>query len=326
MGARVSYAGKQYTPNENESVLDCLLRGGLSIPHSCKAGVCQTCIMKLVAGDVPEKSQEGLKSSFKQQKFFLSCQCHLDADITVQLPSEAEISVKAAIIEKNLLNHNVMRLRLQLADEFECRAGQYIGLSNSENVIRSYSIANLPDKDGYIELHIRIIPNGKMSKWLQEFAKIGDEVSVRGSMGDCFYIAESANDYPIILAGTGTGLAPLCGIIMDALGQGHKGEITLYHGVLKVQDLYYVDELKNLAAKHDNFTYITCLLNGEEGEFYRLGNIEDIVVAGLPENKKNTRIYLCGASDFVNSLKIKTFLAGISNTNIHSDAFLPSKE
>lgn len=322
---QVLYLGKSYTLEEGESVLDCLLRCGVSAPHSCKAGICQTCMMKLADGKIPEKARGGLKPSLKQLGFFLACQCVPEMDITVQLPNEAEVSVKVSIIDKQNLNHNVLRLRLRTDEMFVCMAGQYIVLTNHCGVSRNYSIANLPEKDGYIELHIRIIPDGKMSMWLLEHAKIGDEVTLRGAMGDCFYLAEANIDYPIILVGTGTGLAPLYGIIRDALGQGHCGSITLYHGALKMQDLYYVDELNKLANKNSNFTYIPCVLNGEEGQFYRLGNIENIVMSDLPDDKNNIRLYLCGAQDMVNSMQVKAFLAGVSPNNIHLDAFLPSK-
>lgn len=323
---QIFYAGGRCPLEIGESVLDCLLRTGNNIPHSCKAGVCQTCLMKMVDGKIPAKAQEGLKSSFKEQSFFLACQCYPDGDIDVQLPDEAVVSTKATIIEKSFLNHTVLYLRLRLDAVLECRAGQYVNLINPDGVSRSYSIANVLANDGYIELHIRIIPNGKMSLWLQQHAKVGDEVTVRGAMGDCFYITESDNNYPIILAGTGTGLAPLYGIITDALKHEHNGKIMLYHGGLKPQDLYYVEELKKLNAEHNNFTYIPCVLNGDEGKFYRVGNIEDIVISALPEDKNNVRLYLCGAPDMVNSLRVKAFLAGVSPDNIHLDEFLPSSK
>lgn len=323
---QVLYDNKQYSVNKNETVLDCLLRAGQSIPHSCKAGSCQSCMLKMVEGNIPEIAQQGLKPSFKQQKLFLSCQCHPVADISVQLPNEAGLIVKAKIIEKMLLSSNVLKVRLQLMDDFEYQAGQYITITNSEQVVRCYSIANQTKKDRNIDLHVRLIPDGKMSSWLQDVAQLGDEVKVRGPAGDCFYITDAGKDYPILLTGTGTGLSPLYGILLDALGNGHTGDITLYHGALKEADLYFIGELNKIAAKYSNFKYVPCVLRGEEGSFYKTGNIEDIVMAEIPDDKNKMKAYLCGAPELVNSLKIKIFLSGVSNNNIHSDAFLPSKE
>jgi len=65
-------------------------------------------------------------------------------------------------------------------------------------------------------------------------------------------------------------------------------------------------------------------MNGAPERFYRSGNIQDIVLAALPPSKAGLRLYLCGAPEFVTSLRRKAFLAGIGSSFIFADAFLPS--
>ena len=219
-----------------------------------------------------------------------------------------------------------MCLRLLPSIIFEYHAGQYVTITNSDDVIRSYSISNHLNIDGYIELHIRLIPNGKMSLWLRDRAKLDDEMVLRGPAGNCFYVKEANGDYPIILAGTGTGLAPLYGILVDALEQDHHGEITLYHGALKAEDLYFIEELKKLTDVFDNFHYFPCVLKGEKGAFYQLGNLEDIVMNKVKAHIADARLYLCGVPELVNSIKTKAFIAGVVPSHIYSDAFYPAKE
>lgn len=325
MEAFVLYNGNRYALDEDENVLDCLLRNGQEIPHSCKVGVCQSCIMKSVDGKVTARAQYGLKDSLRRQDFFLSCQYYPESDVSVQLPNEAGLSVEAMISEIFYLSKSVVCVRLVPDSVFDCHPGQYITMSNG-GVIRSYSIANNSKKDGYMELHVRLLPNGKMSTWLAENARAGDKVIIRGPAGDCFYTGGENNTYPILLAGTGTGLAPLYGILVDALGQGHKGEINLYHGALCEEDLYFIDELKKIAAMHNNFHYMPCVLNGANDMFYRIGNLENIVLDKVREQVKNVRLYLCGAPEMVNSIKTKAFISGVSSKLIYSDAFLPGKD
>ena len=57
------------------------------------------------------------------------------------------------VIEKELLNSNIVRLRLKRETEFDYRAGQFINLHRSDELIRSYSIASLPEA-GCLELHV----------------------------------------------------------------------------------------------------------------------------------------------------------------------------
>jgi len=325
MPAHIAFEGADYAVEGGESVLDCLSRHGVAVPHSCKSGVCQSCLMQATDGAVPEAAQKGLKPTHKKQNLFLACQCAPDGDMHVRLPDGAGLDVPAVIVGNDLLNHNVMRLDLEPQTLFACEPGQFLTLLNSEGTARSYSVANDPARDGRIELHIRLLQNGLMSGYLKERATPGTPVTLRGPAGSCFYVREDGDAYPIVLAGTGTGLAPLYGIVRQALAHNHIGPVTLFHGALREADLYLVDELQELAARHANFRYQPCVLNGEPERFYATGNIEDIVMAALPADKAATRLFLCGAPEMVNALKRKAFLHGLASKHIFVDAFLPSK-
>ena len=52
-----------------------------------------------------------------------------------------------------------------------------------------------------------------------------------------------------MLAGAGTGLAPLYGIARDALAQGHTGPVWLFHGGVDLRGLYLAEELKALRPR-----------------------------------------------------------------------------
>lgn len=241
----------------------------------------------------------------------------------VQLPDSGGVDVPVRISGKRMLNHNVMLVDLSSELLFTCEPGQFITLINSEGTARSYSVANNPTIEGHIELHVRLIANGMMSQFLTK-AEVGSAMIVRGPAGNCFYVGGDDQDYPIVLAGTGTGLAPLYGIVREALAKGHKGPIQLFHGALRDADLYLVEELQALEHMHKGFRYIPCVLGGEAGRFYQCGHIEEIVTASVTGDKSVFRLFLCGAPDFVKSLRKKAFLAGIRSSHIFADAFLPS--
>ncbi len=126
---------------------------------------------------------------------------------------------------------------------------------NPEGCRRSYSIANIPEEDGYIELHIKLIPKGCMSNWIKNAAHPGSKVHLQGPMGACFYVNPKHECFPLVLAGTGTGLAPLAAIVRVAIRQRHQGDITLIHGGVCAEDLYLDAELTRLAGQHEQLTY-----------------------------------------------------------------------
>jgi NAD(P)H-flavin reductase/ferredoxin len=324
MTARISYDDRLLETKENESVLDCLSRYGIGIPHSCRSGVCQSCLMQLAGGEMKPEAQKALKPTLQKQNLFLACQFKPTADVAVKLPDSAGLDYVATVTGKRMLNHNVLQLFLTTDVPFPCEPGQYLTLINGAGVARSYSIANDPARDRRIELHIRLLNGGLMSEFLRVRVE-GDKLTVRGPAGSCFYVPEPESAYPLVLAGTGTGLAPLYGIAAQALRLGHQGPVQLFHGALRDEDLYLVEELQSLGQAYPNFTYEPCVLHGESGRFYRAGNIEEYVLKALAPDRTRTRVFLCGAAELVNTLKRKTFLSGVASKHIFADPFLPSR-
>jgi NAD(P)H-flavin reductase/ferredoxin len=315
----IEFEGNSYALVEKESVLDALLRNGVKAAHSCKAGSCGSCLMRAAEGQVPARSQAGLKDSWKAQGYFLACVCHPEADLTLT-PVGQDAQLGATITSLELLSPDVLRARVHCDAPISFRAGQYVTIMR-EGLARSYSIASLPE-EGELELHVRRIAGGRMSGWLHDHARVGERVSVLGPSGECFYVP-GKEDQPILLVGTGTGLAPLYGILRDALHHGHRGPIHLFHGALHQGGLYLVDELRRLVHRHSQIEYTPAVLNGSESEGMAVGSIDQVVLKRFPK-LSGWRGYICGDPAIVKLLKKKLFLSGMASRDIYSDAFLPA--
>ncbi|WP_257450988.1 2Fe-2S iron-sulfur cluster-binding protein [Archangium lipolyticum] len=317
---RVKHEGQWYGLDEGESVLDGLLRGGVAVPHSCRAGACQSCLMRAERGDVPAKAQVGLKETLKAQGYFLACACRPDSELEVA-SAGADLRVSARIASLERLSDSVLCVRLRPEGGFEYRAGQYVSLLRADGLARSYSLASQPHEDT-LELHVRRISGGRMSGWLFDEARPGDPVELQGPAGECFYVP-GRPEQPLLLAGSGTGLAPLYGIVRDALAQGHTGPIWLFHGAVDASGLYLVDELRALQSRHPQLQYRPCVLRGPERVGVSVGALDALIKDACPR-PAGWRAWLCGNPDLVLSLRKKLFLAGLSLKEIHADAFLPS--
>jgi NAD(P)H-flavin reductase/ferredoxin len=316
----ITWEGCQYSLAENESVLDALLRNGVKAAHSCKAGSCGSCLLRATEGPVPPRSQNGLKDSWKAQGYFLACVCHPEADLAIsEVGTDAQLG--ATISGLDLLSKDVMRVRLHTDEALGFRPGQFVTVVREGGVSRSYSIASLPE-ESCLELHVRKIAGGLMSSWLHEEARVGERVSVLGPSGECFYVP-GHEDQPLLLAGTGTGLAPLYGILRDALRHGHRGPIHLFHGALHKGGLYLVDELRRLANVHSHVEYTPTVLNGSEGGEVEVGALDQVVLRRFPK-LSGWRGYVCGDPALVQLLRKKLFLSGMASRDIYADAFLPS--
>lgn len=303
-----------------QSVLEGLERCGAAIPSSCRAGACQTCMLEATAGQVPAAAQAGLKDTWKQRGYFLSCVCRPDENLEVRSIGAAE-DVPAEVVAVDRLSPTVTRLRLRSARPFAYEPGQFVTLIREDGLARSYSLASLVD-EGFLELHVRRLDGGRMSTWVHESVTPGERVVLRGPLGECFYTPGAA-ERPLLLVGTGTGLAPLWGIAREALRQGHGGPITLMHGALDPTGLYLRDDLVAVAAQHEAFTYVPCVVRGG-GPGLQEGAIDALARARIAElpAPAQARAYLCGDPDIVARLKRVFFLAGMSIQNIFCDAFV----
>ncbi|QRK10203.1 2Fe-2S iron-sulfur cluster binding domain-containing protein [Archangium violaceum] len=318
--ARVKHEGQWYGLDEGESVLDGLLRRGVEVPHSCRAGACQSCLMRAERGEVPARAQVGLKETLKARGYFLACACQPEGELEVA-GAGADLRVPARITSLERLSDSVLCVRLRPEGDFEYRAGQYVSVLRTDGLARSYSLASLPHEDT-LALHVRRVPGGRMSGWLFEEARPGDVLELQGPAGECFYVP-GRPEQSLLLVGTGTGLAPLYGIIRDALERGHTGPIWLFHGAVDVSGLYLVEELRALQSRHPQLQYRPCVSKGQARVGVTVGALDAIIKEVCPR-PAGWRGYLCGSPDLVLSLRKKLFLAGLSLKEIHADAFLPS--
>jgi CDP-4-dehydro-6-deoxyglucose reductase, E3 len=293
---------------EGDTVLDALLRAGIAVPHSCRAGACQSCLLQAKSGPVPSMAQQGLKESLRAQNYLLACLCRPQEDLSLAPPGQG-VRIPAVLSETDWLSDSVLRIRLAAAESLGHRPGQYLTLFRPDGFGRSYSIAG-PE----LELHVRRVPGGAMSNWLAE-AQPGQAVTLQGPAGDCFYTPNDPTQ-PLLLAGAGTGLAPLYGILHDALRQGHQGPIWLYHGALNERGLYLTAELQLLAAMHTNFEYRPALLD-------RDGPLPEMITRDHPK-LTGWRGFVCGDPTIVNLLRKRLFLGGMASRAISADAFLPA--
>jgi NAD(P)H-flavin reductase/ferredoxin len=316
--AEIEFDGQRYAALPGESVLDCLLRHSIDVSYSCKAGACQSCLMQASAGEIPASAQSGLKDTIRQQGYFLACSCMPAGDLSVK---PVVVERRPAVISKlQRLSPSVMRVGLRSGEGFSYEPGQFITLFGPTPP-RSYSLASLPT-DPEAELHVRLIPGGAMSTWLFEKAREGDAIEVEGPKGSCFYVAGKP-EQPMLLAGTGTGLAPLYGIARDALHKGHTGSVKLFHGAVNREGLYLREELEALAGVYKNFEYVPVVLQGQAPVNGEAGSIDACIPRRIP-NLEGWRAYVCGDPQIVNTLKKKIFLAGVAMREIYSDAFVPA--
>lgn len=318
--SQLTYRNAAVSIEPGEDVLSALLRAEIDAPHSCRAGICQSCLHRAIEGTPSAASQEGLTEAQKAQGYFLACVCVPETPLSVIPLEEAATRSEVVVRAIDRLSDEVTRLYLGHDSDFSYRPGQFLELIAPDGLSRHYSIASVPEEDPHVELHIRLHRGGRMSGFVADQLSSGDRLRVAGPLGTCFYEGVDP-DQPVTLVGAGTGLAPLVGILRDALRRGHRGPIRLYHGARERKGLYLHDLLEALAAKRDNFVYVPRVLNDSRPH----GG--DVAAAVLEQENAlaDTAFFLCGGERLVGRLKRDLFMKGAALKQIRSDVFAPAQ-
>jgi len=251
------WAGTAYDCAVGETVLDALLRQGVALSFSCRKGACLSCLLRAEGTPPPATAQVGLRETLRDQGYFLPCLCRPVGDMTITAPDEAGAYEPARVVAVETLGPTVRRVRIAPARPFRYRAGQFVNLRRADGLARPYSIANPPGPERSIEIHVKRLPGGAMSGWVHDALEPGESVSLQGPNGTVFHLPDRP-ERNILMIGNGTGLAPLYGILRDALAARHRGAIRLYHGTRHRPGLYLDAPLRRLRARNRNFHYIPC--------------------------------------------------------------------
>lgn len=315
----LTFEGVSVEASEGQTVLAALEAASIPIDSSCRAGACQSCLVQSLDGPPPKAAQAGLSKALALDGYFMACLCVPQEPLAIGRAGRVRQRASAVVRALDWLSDTVARLKLEPESDFTFRAGQFLSLIDPPSgIARSYSIAD--NSDGLIELHIRILPGGLMSGLVSTGITPGYRMTIAGPSGACFYDGLDL-DQPIVLAGTGTGLAPLWAILNDALTQGHRGPIRLYHGALDRSGLYLVDALQDLQARRPQFRYTPCIRDAAD-----LANTDLVAaVTGQESDPANTAFFLCGDELLVKRLKKALFIAGAKLDHILADPFVPAQ-
>lgn len=319
--AIVEFEGSVYEVGPQETVLEALIRGGADVAFSCRKGSCQVCLLRAVEGEneLPEDGQKRLRPELTETGHFMPCITRIEHDIVVEKPDLSLLSVVACVADKRALAPGVVQLLIEPEVNLAWQPGQYIEIVRPDGLIRPYSIASLSEEDYFIELHVKQVEGGEMSTWIHQTLETGELITIRGPLGTCVYDKAFATR-PMIFIGTSTGIAPLHGIVRDALRSGHVGPIYVYFGARTEQELYLGDTLEALANAHPNLHYTPCVSGPDAPEGTRQGRVSNIAFADHPEAAGHI-LYLCGNPNMINDARYRSVLAGVRRSEVFADPF-----
>ena len=320
--------GKSFALTTGETVLEAALRANVTLAYSCRTGRCSSCKGQVRTGStIALHDETGLSSAERDAGWILTCVRSATSDVVLDVEDLGDVQLFPAktlpcrIQALERLSTDVVKvvLRLPPTGDFNFHPGQYVDIIGHGGLRRSYSVANAPRLDKHIELHIRQVVDGVMSRYWFEEAKVNDLLRLNGPLGT--FVLRDADGLDLVFLATGTGIAPVKAILERLAQAPHPTpprSISVFWGGRVPDDLYW--NSREVDVEHE---FIPVLSRADNSWNGARGYVQQALL-GQARNWERTVVYACGSDDMIHSARQLLLPAGLSERRFYSDAFVCS--
>jgi CDP-4-dehydro-6-deoxyglucose reductase len=307
----VTIKGRTFRVRAGDVLLDGALANGVDIPHDCRAGTCGTCMVHVAKGQTVcgETHTHGMVHA---------CQARVVSDLEVEVEDVPEIDTsRARLISLREVAPDIVELGIAPEKSISYLPGQYFRFAFNGFPARAYSAtASLDGQIGgrFIHLHVKRVRDGRVSSCLGSAIRPGHRLRMHGPFGQAFL--RPGGRGRLILAGSGTGFAPIWAIACMALRENRNRPIVVIAGARRLSGFYMSPALVRL-ARLPNVTIIPTIEEPSPHSAVRIGRIE----AHLPSLDASDIVYACGSPRMVDALADRVNSAGAT---FYADPFEPA--
>ncbi|MHA5802102.1 glycine-betaine demethylase subunit GbcB [Pseudomonas aeruginosa] len=210
---------------------------------------------------------------------------------------------------------------------FFFKPGQFVTLEleiDGEPVMRSYTISSAPSVPYSFSITIKRVPGGRVSNWLHDNLKEGQELPVHGPVG-LFNAIDFPADKVLFLSG-GVGITPVMSMARWFFDTNANVDMVFVHSARSPKDIIYHRELEHMASRIDNFSlHIICERHGlgEAWAGYR-GYLNLRMLELIAPDFLEREIFCCGPTPYMSAVKHLLQGHGYDMSRYHEEAFGPT--
>jgi ferredoxin-NADP reductase len=184
------------------------------------------------------------------------------------------------------------------------RAGQHVDVrlraADGRYVQRSYSIASAPE-DGYVMLTVEHVPDGTVSPYITDALRTGDQLELRGPIGD-FAWDDSAREPALLIAG-GWGIVPFRSMLRHIQAGPSDIAVRLLYSARSLQDVIYREELMRFAAYDEVDIRFALTREWPQTWHGHRGRIDGRILSEVSwPASDGPRIFICGPTPFAETV------------------------
>ena len=240
--------------------------------------------------------------------------------------SATETGLRTALVSRELVAERTMSFRFEKPAGWSYRAGQSVDMTlldppetDAEGDLRAFTLSSAP-RENLIQITTRLRDTA-FKRVLQQ-VPLGTEVKIEGPFGD-LRLHHAAR--PAVLLAGGIGITPFRSILVETIGGGSLPyRVVLFHANRRPEDAAFADELRALAQKDANLSFVptatgmagsTLPWDGEEG------HIDEAMLARHVPAGADPIYYIAGPVSMVRALREMLVASAVDEDDIRTEEF-----
>ncbi len=247
----------------------------------------------------------------------------LDSNLDKTWWRKGEITVKCV----KIFNETADVMTFSFAADgvlFDYKAGQFITLIldiKGEEVLRSYSISSSPSRPYLLEVTVKRVSGGKISNWLHDHVKVGDEILIDGPSGK--FTCVDVEQPKVLFLSAGSGITPMMSMSRWFLDTASHRDIIFFHNAKTPKDIIFRQELQLMATINPHFQlFVSTTRPDPEAAWLGLqGRLSPGILEVIAPDYMDRTIYVCGPHEFMRSTKHMMTELGFPMQNYYEESF-----
>ncbi len=166
----------------DETVLQALTRQGITVRSSCRGGVCQTCVIRCLKGDIPVRTQSGLSAELIAKRYFMPCICKPSGDMELSAAIADDFFVTAQLELRKEDEHGITFLFEPMSSLPASIEQVIVRDEQGKNVC--FTLANKPEVDYYYAIYLPDTDHSALASAWRAALQPGASVLMRAAQAD----------------------------------------------------------------------------------------------------------------------------------------------
>lgn len=225
--------------------------------------------------------------------------------------------IKCRVESISTLSETVKKVILTPTANINFKPGQYLKVVLGEGDERPFSIANIHNDEGTVELHIGAAPGNQYAlQALDYLENNADDAVIDFPHGEAFL--QSDSHQPIILLAGGTGYSYTASLLKGILQQQRHAPTILYWGTRSEHEMYDLESLKALADSEPHFSFIPVIDSPDWNG--RQGFVHHAIMDDFP-SLADYHVYVAGRFEMAKVVRDDFKEKGLSLDHLFGDAY-----